>query len=99
MNINQRFSYLLGILVYKCLNNFAPEYLSSLLTNVSDIQPYLTRAAINNCLALPKPKLSLMKQSFQYFGPSLLNTLSFQLSQSDSLISFKHSLKQFIISN
>ena len=99
MNINQRFSYFLGILVYKCLNNLAPEYLSSLLTYVSDTQPYPTRTAINKCLALPKPRLSLMKQSFQYSGPSLWNTLPFQISQSDSLISFKHSLKQFIISN
>ena len=99
MNIKQRFSYFLGILVYKCLNNLAPEYLSSLLTYVSDTQPYPTRTAINKYLALPKPKLSLMKQSFQYSGPSLWNTLPLHISQSDSIISFKHSLKQFITSN
>ena len=32
ININQERSNFFGILVYKCLNNFAPEYLSSLLT-------------------------------------------------------------------
>ena len=70
MNIKQRFSYFLGILVYKCLNNLAPEYLSSLLTYVSDTQPYPTRTAINKYLALPKPKLSLMKQkAFSILGP------------------------------
>ena len=53
ININQGFSYFLGILVYKCLNNFAPEYLSSLLTYVSDTQLYPTRTAINKYLALP----------------------------------------------
>ena len=61
MNMNQRFAYFLGILVYECLNNLAPDSLSSNLKDVSDFQPYSTRTAINKCLRTQKPDLSIMK--------------------------------------
>ena len=63
MNINQRFTYFLGILVYKCLNNLAPDSLSSKLKYVSDSEPYSTRTA----------------------------------TQSNTLTSFKRSLKQYVM--
>ena len=97
MNINQRFTYFLGILVYKCLNNLAPDSLSSNLKYVSDSQPYFTRTAINKCLRTPKPDLSIMKHSFQYSGPFLWNTLPTNVTQSTTLISFKRSLKQYVM--
>ena len=95
MNINQRFTYFLGILVYKCLNNLAPDSLSSYLKYVSDAQTYSTRTAINKCLRTPKPDLSIMKHSFQYSGPFLWNTLPTNVTQSTTLTSSKHSLKQY----
>ena len=97
MNINQRFTYFLGILVYKCLNNLAPDSLSSSLKYVSDSQPYSTRTAINKCLRTPKPDLSIMKHSFQYSGPFLWNTLPTNVTQSTTLTSFKRSLKQYVM--
>ena len=97
MNINQHFTYFLGILVYKCLNNLAPDSLSSNLKYVSDSQPYSTRTAINKCLRTPKPDLSIMKHSFQYSGPFFWNTLPTNVTQSTTLISFKRSLKQYVM--
>ena len=38
MNIHQRLSYFLGILVFKCLNNQAPTYLTDFLNYVTDHQ-------------------------------------------------------------
>ena len=97
MNINQRFTYFLGILVYKCLNNLAPDSLSSSLKYVSDSQPYSTHTAIYKCLRTPKPDLSIMKHSFQYSGPFLWNTLPTNVTQSTTLIFFKRSLKQYVM--
>ena len=96
MNINQRFTYFLGILVYKCLNNLAPDSLSSNLKYVSDSLPYSTRTAINKYLRT-KPDLSIMKHSFQYSGPFLWNTLPTNVTQSTTLTSFKRSLKQYVM--
>ena len=73
MNINQRFTYFLGILVYKWLNNLAPDCLSSNLKYVSDSQPYFTRTAINKYLRTPKPDLFIIKQ----FSIFLSNSICF----------------------
>ena len=97
MNINQRFSYFLAILVYKCLNNLAPDYLSATLHYVSETQLYSTRSASNKHLTLPKPHLSIMKHSFQYSGPQLWNTLPTSIINCSSLQSFKWLLRQHLM--
>ena len=97
MNINQRFSYFLAILVYKCLNNLAPDYLSATLHYVSETQLYSTRSASNKHLTLPKPHLSLMKHSFQYSGPQLWNTLPTSIINCSSLQSLKWLLRQHLM--
>ena len=96
MNTNQRFTYFLGILAFKCLNNLAPDSLSSNLKYVSDSQPNSTRTAIKKCLRTPKPDLSIMKQSFQYSGPFLWNTLPTNVTQSTTLVNFLQTLFETI---
>ena len=75
----------------------APDSLSSNLKYVSDSQPYSTRTAIKKCLRTPKPDLSIMKQSFQYSGPFLWNTLPTNVTQSTTLTSFRRPLKQYVM--
>ena len=71
--------------------------LSSNLKYVSEFQPYSSRTATNKCLRTPKPDLSIMKHSFQYSGPFLRNKLPTNVTQSATLISFKRSLKQYVM--
>ena len=52
----------LSILIFKCLNSLALNYLSSYLHYVSETQSYDTCAAT-------------FKHSFQYSGPTLWNSL------------------------
>ena len=98
MNIHQRLSYFLGILVFKCLNNQAPTYLTELLNYVTDHQTYHTRSVSNNLLLVPRSHLSLFRQSFHFAGSSLWNTLPISITKCDNIYKFKTDLKQYIMS-
>ena len=98
MNIHQRLSYFLSILVFKCLNNQAPTYLTELLNYVTDHQTYNTRSVSNNLLLVPCSHLSLFRQSFHFAGSSLWNTLPISITKCDNIYKFKTDLKQHIMS-
>ena len=61
------------VLVFKCLNNLVPEYLSLYFTRNSSIHSYNTRR--KNNLHLPKSNLSLDRRSFIYSGSLHYNNL------------------------
>ena len=54
------------VLVFKCLNNLVPEYLSGYFVRNTSIYSYNTRR--KNNLHLPKPNLSLGQRPFIYSG-------------------------------
>ncbi|KAK7100549.1 hypothetical protein V1264_023478 [Littorina saxatilis] len=93
--VNTRISYKLSTLVYKCLNDSAPEYLQSsldLYTQPSD-RP-LRSAADPLRLHIPRSKLaSAGQRAFPSAGPSVWNSLPLELRQSPSLDAFKSRLK------
>ncbi|KAK7095160.1 hypothetical protein V1264_006605 [Littorina saxatilis] len=93
--VNTRISYKLSTLVYKCLNDSAPEYLQSsldLYTQPSD-RP-LRSAADPLRLHIPRSKLaSAGQRAFPSAGPSVRNSLPLELRQSPSLDAFKSRLK------
>ena len=75
------------VLVFKCLNNLVPEYLSGYFTRNSSIHSYNTRS--KNNLHLPKPNLSLGRRSFIYSGSLLYNNLPDEIKNAVSLTKFK----------
>ncbi|KAK7107015.1 hypothetical protein V1264_015003 [Littorina saxatilis] len=91
--VNTRISYKLSTLVYKCLNDSAPEYLQSsldLYTQPSDrplcsaadpLRLHIPRSKLAACIPLPSA------------GPSVWNSLPLELRQSHSLDAFKSRLK------
>ncbi|KAK7088651.1 hypothetical protein V1264_022550 [Littorina saxatilis] len=93
--VNTRISYKLSTLVYKCLNDSAPEYIQSsldLYTQPSD-RP-LRSAADPLRLHIPRSKLaSAGQRAFPSAGPSVWNSLPLELRQSPSLDAFKSRLK------
>ena len=97
MNIKERTEYFTAILMYKCLNDLAPTYLSNKFNFVSDAHPYSTRSTTNNKLALPKPKSELLKKSFYYNGSRIWNELPFNICNAESLGKFKHLYKTTIL--
>ena len=75
MTIYQRLIYFTACLVFKCLHNSAPSYLSHNLNYISEYHQYNTRSAESNNLVIPRPDTSLYTHSFTYFGPKIWNLL------------------------
>ena len=97
MNINQRYIYFTCIMVFKCLHNMAPQYLSSKMNYIKDLQPYNTRNTNSMNLLVPHPNTEIFKQSFAYSGPALWNKLPQCLKNINNLTTFKHQLKTYIL--
>ena len=91
MNINQRYKYFIGILMFKSLNKLAPLLLQNLFSHVSTKHPYNTRNASDEALSLPKCHLECYKQSFEYAGADLWNNIPISISNSFTLLSFYYS--------
>ena len=80
------------ILVFKCLNNLVPEYLSEYFTRNYNIHSYNTRR--KNDLHLPKPNLSLGRKTFRYSGSLLYNALPDRIKNAVSLFNFKNLIQK-----
>ena len=83
--------YLRGaVLMFKCMNTLAPEYLSSMFTVRSAVHSHNTR----NCdkLQTPKCRISLSQQAFHYRTVSSWNSLPNNIRELKSLKHFNFTL-------
>ena len=96
--VTQRRNYFNGINVFRSLNGSFPNYMCDLLTYTSDYNVYNTRNVTNNNLYIPKPRIDMFRQSFQYTGPTFYNKLPDHVKNASSLHEFKNVLKEFILS-
>jgi hypothetical protein len=88
--VEQRIIFKVAVLVYKCLDNSAPSYLTELLTpKVGGI----TRSSKDNLLVVPRSNLKYGERAFRVAGPSVWNGLPKSLRHITSLIVFKKELK------
>ena len=85
--VKVRCEYKVLVLVFKCLNNLAPSYLSNLLSPQS--VAYNTRSASRNMLAIPFIKhKTFADRSFSVAGPKLWNKLPENIKCSSSVDDF-----------
>ena len=77
-------------MVFKSLNNLAPEYLCSKFTNRSYVTFYILRDSVNK-LAVLYPGTT-----FGYSGAVLWNSLSASTRQAESLVEFRNLLRHHI---
>jgi hypothetical protein len=66
-DLNQQRQFQKALIVFKSLNNFAPEYLCSKFINRNNVTPYILRDSVNK-LAAPLPRTNNLKNSFSYSG-------------------------------
>ena len=93
LSINDRISYKLASLCYKCLNDYAPDYLRSCVDLYSQSRS-LRSASDPLRLRVPRTKLvSAGQRAFSYAGPSTWNILPLQIRQSPNIDTFKNRLK------
>ena len=94
--IRQRIDYKICILVFKCMHNAAPEYLTDLL-HVSSSQRYLRSSTASFKLIEHKTTHSTFAdRSFSCYGPKVWNALPEEIRSAPSIDTFKKLLKQHL---
>ena len=84
-----------AVLMYKCMNNLAPDYLTSLFKKRSSIHQHNTRNSNN--LDIPKCRTVKAQNSFSYRGVSIWNSLPSEILNSPSVSVFKRKLKSYYL--
>jgi hypothetical protein len=88
-------------LVYRCLHEAAPRYLSSALHRVADVDSRrrLRSSADTQLLVTPRSRLITAGDcSFLVAGPRIWNSLPYAVRAAPSLLSFKQRLKIVLFS-
>lgn len=96
MTFENRVIYHTAIMAFKCQKNLFPDYMSDLLS-VSQNENYKLRSSTRRDLILPKFKTNYMKDTFMYKSSHIWNFLPQNIRQINSLNSFKHNLRTFIL--
>ena len=92
--IRARIDFKIASLIFKCLNNTAPQYLIDLIKPNLSKRPGLRSR--NNGILLEIPftsKKTFADRSFSVYGPKLWNNLPFNVRSSGNFESFKKCLK------
>ena len=90
--VHVRSEYKVLVLVYKCLHNLAPSYLSDLLKIKT--YRYPTRESTTHNLFVPRTKHKIFAdRAFSVAGPRLWNDIPDTVRDSPNLINFKCNLK------
>ena len=77
--LNERCNFQLLMIVFKCLQNVAPSYISSQFIFTSAIHSKGTRSQSCNTLVLPSWNDNSGKRTFHYRGAYIWNTVSPQI--------------------
>ena len=96
--IHARIDYKVAILVFKCLNGLAPNYLSSMISFYS---PSRTLRSSNSFLLTPSTSnyKRLGDRAFSVYAPRLWNKLPINLRTLKNLNTFKTKLKTYLFKN
>ena len=92
--VRYRILFKISLLVFKCINNLAPLYLSELI-NIRNNNCYSVRLD-NDFFMLthpPPPRYSKTESAFSYSAPKTWNDLPFSLRSMSELSAFKSALK------
>ena len=101
LDVPQRITFKLCLLVFKCLHGLAPQYLVELCVPVADVTGRRNlRSATRGLLNFPRffPRYNMTsygRRAFSYAGPDAWNSLPEHLRQTTSIKLFKCSLKRF----
>ncbi len=78
-------------MVYKSINDLAPNYIQDIFTYVGDSNSHTTRSSVKNDLYLPTDKhKELNIESFAYGGANIWNYINPDIRNLQSLNSFKN---------
>ena len=93
LSVENRLKYNKAVITYRALNNLTPDYLSELLTPLSEIHSLNLRSSENGLLHIPLSRTTIFDNSFTCSAPKLWNALPQTVRASGSLVTFKKNLK------
>ena len=93
LSVENRLKYNKAVITYRALNNLTPDYLSELLTPLSEIHSLNLRSSENGLLHIPLSHTTIFDNSFTCSAPKLWNALPQTVRASGSLVTFKKNLK------
>ena len=96
LRIKDRITYKIAVLLFNCINGFAPKYLQDLV-----IRNHCRTLRSSMQLKLPAIKCNLAqvhRSSFTSIGSRIWNSLPYQLRTSVSINDFKGKLKTYLFS-
>ena len=86
------------VILFKCLNNMAPDYLKDLLTSRADAHDVNTRSAQDGDLQVPRARTRARESALYIRGPQTWNTLPRNLCSITNLNEFKCEMVQYLLS-
>ena len=91
--MGSRIKYNKAVLTYKALNNMTPEYITKLLTPMSQTHSLNLRSGENGTLYVPLSRTTVYSGAFSCLAARLWNSLPYAIRNSESLNTFKKSIK------
>ena len=92
--IKSRIIFKISLMVYKCLNGFAPTYLSEYIKTANHGRNL--RSKTQGVLHVPKTRIDIGDRAFSVCGPRIWNNLPLNLQTAPSLELFKKQLKTYL---
>ena len=92
MNVEERLHYFENLLMYKCMKDLAPPYLSNQIIKQTDISKRITRSSNQNNLYYQRTK-GMKRNSIFIRGAKEWNNLPQEVKSSKSIDNFKVNLK------
>ena len=97
LTIQKRIEYHKGVLMFKCVNKTAPDYLCNLFISCTNATRYSLRSAEHGNLFVPRPNSNFMKRTFHYSGTILWNSLPTSLKSMQNIDTFKIKYMQYLM--
>ena len=97
LSIQNRLEYHKSVLMYKCINNSAPDYLCNLFDMNTNSNIYSLRSSAKGNLFVPRPNSNFMKQTFHYSGIILWNSLPPNLKLIQDIDLFKKKYTDYLM--
>ena len=88
--------YQTSILMFKCINGIAPDYLKQLFS-FNKYNVYNLRRSIFDVI-VPRPKTETLKRAFSYNGAATWNKIPTSVREAPNILTFKRNVKFFILS-
>lgn len=98
LSIQNRLEYHKSVLMYKCINNSAPDYLCNLFDMNTNSNVYSLRSSAKGNLFVPRPNSNFMKRTFHYSGTILWNSLPPNLKLIQDIDLFKKKYTDYLMS-